>query len=63
MLTPVTHVDLTKEETDRLLRIISSIRCLQDERPNLTSDADRDNLDALVERLAEMIPENLRVLL
>ena len=51
----------TKEEKERLLRIISSIHCLWDTRPSL-DDKDREHLDALVKRLVEMVPEDLRVL-
>jgi hypothetical protein len=52
----------TKEEKERLLRIIASIHCLWDERPNL-SDEEQQHLDAIVARLVEMIPDDLRVFL
>lgn len=52
----------TKEEKERLLRIIASIHCLWDERPNL-SDEEQQHLDATVARLVAMIPDDLKVFL
>lgn len=59
MKAPMTR---TKEEKERLLRIIASIHCLWDERPNL-SDEEQQHLDATVARLVAMIPDDLKVFL